>query len=62
MASLEALLERTTDTKLLLMRRSQIANAKADFKRRVEEIERSASCADILAESVAFGVLEVREE
>lgn len=62
MASLEAILDRTTDPKLLLMRRSQIANAEADFKRHLEEIERSASCADILAESVAFGVIEVREE
>ena len=41
------------------MRRSQIAAAEADYARRIEELERAMERVDIIAEPVAYGVLDI---
>lgn len=46
-----------TDEKILRMRRSQIANAEADYARRIEELDMAVEKADVTAQVVAFGVL-----
>jgi ATP-dependent helicase HepA len=44
------------------MRRAQIVNAEADFKRRMDELNQAAQRADISAQPVAFGVIVVKGE
>jgi hypothetical protein len=39
------------------MRRSQIANAEADYARRIEELDMAVEKADVTAQAVACGVL-----
>ena len=50
-------LAQATDEKILRMRRSQVANAEADYARRVEELDMAVEKADVTAQAVAFGVL-----
>ena len=53
-------LAQATDEKILRMRRSQVANAEADYARRIEELDMAVEKADVTAQAVAFGVLEVK--
>ena len=48
-----------TDPRIQLMRRSELANAEADYQRRIQEFDDAMAKADITAEPVAYGVLEV---
>ena len=44
------------------MRRSQIGRAEADYNRRVEELDRAEEKIDIVAEPVAYGIIELEGE
>jgi len=52
-------LNQATDEKIKRMRRSQLESAEADYARRVQKLEIATERADILAEPVAFGVIEI---
>ena len=47
------------DQKIRRMRQSQIATAQADYKRRLDDLDTAMSAADIIAETVAYGQLDV---
>ena len=57
LALLQEQLNQTSDEKLQRMRRSQIDAAQADYERRIQELNRAMERADIIAEPVAYGVL-----
>ena len=48
-----------TDSRIQLMRQSELANAEADYQRRIQEFDDAMAKADITAEPVAYGILEV---
>lgn len=54
-------LAQVRDEKIIRMYQSQIDSAEADFNRRMEEIEKAASVADISTQPVAFGVIMIEE-
>ncbi len=54
-------LEQANNEKIRRMRRSQIDSAEADFTRRIQELDRAIERADVVHESVAYGVLIVEE-
>jgi superfamily II DNA or RNA helicase len=56
---IEGQLEQSTNEKIRLMKESELARANADFSRHMEQIQQAAECADILAEPVVFGMLEI---
>ena len=60
MALLAEQLAQTSDEKLQRMRQSQIAAAEADYTRRIQELETAMEKADIIAEPVAYGVIELQ--
>ena len=41
------------------MRRSELAKAEADYRRRVHEFDEASAKADVTTELVAYGILEV---
>ena len=41
------------------MRQSQIATAEADYARRIQELDIAMERADLIAEPVAYGILEI---
>ena len=41
------------------MRRSELANAETDYRRRIREFDEAMAKADITAEPVAYGIIEV---
>ena len=47
------------DPNIQRMRTYQITNAKADYKRRIQELDAAMAKADITTELVAYGILEV---
>ena len=53
-------LAQASDEKLQRMRESQIATAEADYTRRIQELETAMGKADIIAEPVAYGVIELQ--
>jgi hypothetical protein len=59
LALLHEQLAQTTDEKIHRMRNSQIAAAEADYARRNEDIDSAIAAADIIASSVAYGVIHV---
>ena len=61
LALLQEQLAQASEEKLQRMRRSQMDAAQADYERRVQELDRAMERADIIAEPVAYGVLEVEE-
>ena len=61
MALLAEQLAQASDEKLQRMRRSQIATAEADYTRRIQELETAMEKVDIIAEPVAYGVIELLE-
>jgi len=52
-------LNQATDEKIKRMRHSQIESAEADYARRIQELEIATERADIIAEPVAFGIIEI---
>ncbi len=60
-AFLEEQLKRTTDEKLIRMRRSQIESAEADYARHLQGLDIAMEKADITAGPVAYGVLLIEE-
>ena len=48
-----------TDSRIQLMRQSELDNANADYRRRIQEFDDAIAKADITAEPVAYGILEV---
>lgn len=48
------------DEKIQRMKQSQIETANRDYHQHIEQLELAAEKADILAEAVAFGILEIR--
>ena len=58
-ALLEEQLEQATDENIQRMRQSQIAAAEADFKRRTQELDSAMERADVIAEPVAYGILNI---
>ncbi len=52
-------LRQTTSENIRRMRQYQIANAQADYNRRVRELDDAIAKADITAAPVAYGILEV---
>ena len=61
MAILAEQLAQASDEKLQRMRRSQIAAAEADYTRRIEELKTAMGKTDIIAEPVAYGIIELQE-
>ena len=58
-ALLEEQLEQASDEKIRRMRRSQIDSAEADYARRIKELDSAMEKADIIAEPVAYGILNI---
>ena len=59
MALLREQLEKASNEKIQRMRRSQIGRAEADYNRRIEELDRAEEKVDIVAEPVAYGILDI---
>lgn len=56
---LEEQLEKATDKKIQKMRSSQIESAEADYTRRIQDLDIAIERAEITAEPVAYGILNV---
>ena len=59
-ALLKDQLGQTTDEKIRRMRQSQIDTAEADYARRIQELDIAMERADITAQPVAYGVLQIK--
>ncbi len=59
---LEEQLDHASNEKIQKMRRSQIAAAEADYARRIQELEIAMERADVTAEPVAYGMINVEED
>lgn len=59
---LEKKIEDVPDPNIQRMRRQQIAKAEADYNRRIQELDMEMEQADITAELVASGILEVSND
>ncbi len=59
MALLREQLEKASDENIQRMRQSQIGRAEADYNRRAEELDRAEEKIDIVAEPVAYGILNI---
>ena len=53
---LEQKIAQATDPRIQLMRRSELANAEADYRRRIQEFDKAIAQADITSEPVAYGI------
>ena len=60
MALLREQLEKASDENIQRMRRSQIGRAEADYNRRIDELDRAEEKVDIVAEPVAYGIIELQ--
>ena len=58
-AILEEKIAQATDSRIQLMRQSELANAETDYRRRIQEFDKAIAKADITSEPVAYGILEV---
>jgi hypothetical protein len=58
-AQLEEQLSSADDQRIQRMRHSQLESAESDFSRRERDLEMAAEKSDVLAEPIAYGVLEV---
>ena len=58
-AILEERIEQATNPNIQRMRRSELANAEVDYRRRVQGFDEAIAKADITTEPVAYGILEV---
>jgi len=59
MAVLTEQLEQTDNEKIKRMRMAQIENVEAEYNRKLFELEEALSKADILSQSIAYGVIEI---
>ena len=57
---LEDRIAQATDPNIQRMRRSELDNAEADYRRRIQDFDEAMAKTDITAEPVAYGVLEVK--
>ena len=57
--AIEEQISRATDDKISLMRKSELARANADFKRKVAELQQAKNAADVTASPVVLGILTV---
>ena len=62
MALLGEQLENTSNERIQRMRRSQIGRAEADYNRRIGELDGAEENVDIVAEPVAYGIIELEGE
>ena len=62
MALLREQLEKASDENIQRMRQSQIGRAEADYNRRVKELDKAEEKIDIVAEPVAYGIIELQGE
>ena len=62
LALLQDQLKQAGNENIQRMRRSQIETAEADYERRIQELDKAMERADILAEPVAYGVLNIEGE
>ena len=58
-ANLREMISSATNERINIMRNAELLNAETDYSRRVEELDRAANQADILAQSVARGIILV---
>ena len=56
---LEDKIVQATDPNIQRMRQSELVKAEADYRRRIQEFDEAMAKADITAEPVAYGILEV---
>ena len=59
MALLIEQLAQASDEKIQRMRQSQIKSATADYNRRIQELDKALDKADVIAEPVAYGEIEI---
>jgi hypothetical protein len=62
MAMLDEQLTQATNEKIQKMRQSQIGTAEADYARHIQELDIAIERADVTAEAVAYGVIQIFEE
>jgi SNF2 family DNA or RNA helicase len=60
-AAISDQITRATNSKIQLMKQSELARAEADFIRHMEELNQAANSGDILANAVLFGTINVKE-
>ena len=58
-ALLESRIAEATDRNIQRMRQSELAKAKIDYQRRIQEFDEATTKADVTTELVAYGILEV---
>ena len=56
---LEDRISQATNANIQRMRRSELAKAEVDYRRRIQEFDEAAAKADVTTELVAYGILEV---
>ena len=56
---LEDRIAQATNANIQRMRRSELANAEVDYRRRIQEFDEAAAKADVTTELVAYGILQV---
>lgn len=56
---LEDRIAQATNANIQRMRRSELANAEADYRRRIDEFDKATASADVTTELVAYGILDV---
>jgi len=59
MALLDDQLGKASNEKIRRMRESQIASARVDYARRKSELEKAMETADIIADPIAWGIIEI---
>jgi hypothetical protein len=62
MAQINEQLSKATNEKILKMKRGQIANAEADYARRIQDLNIAKERADITAGPVGYGVIVIESE
>jgi len=58
-ALLEEQLKQASNEKIQKMRQSQISAAEADYARRIQDVDIAMERADIIAEPVAYGLIQI---
>jgi len=61
MALLQEQLSQADDERIQRMRRAQIAAAETDYARRIQELDIAQERADVVADAIAYGWLQVKE-
>ena len=61
MALLNEQLAQSTNEKIQKMKQSQIGTAEADYARHIQELDIAIERADVTAEVVAYGVIQIEE-